>query len=143
MKKIRRYSDLEELKTIESRYEYLKLTGLVGKSSFGFDRYLNQKFYRSTEWKNVRNFVIVRDQGCDLGILGFEIHDKILIHHMNPIERSDLIIGNNDIINPEFLICVSMMTHQAIHYGDKSLLPLVPIQRKPGDTNLWKIRRNT
>lgn len=134
---IKRFSELKDLKSIELRYEYLKLPGQVGRSTFGSDRYLNQKFYKSNEWRQVRNYVISRDNGCDLGIPGFEIHDKILIHHMNPLQINDLIDGNLDIINPEFLISVSSMTHQAIHYGDKTLLPVVPVLRKPGDTRLW------
>ena len=134
---IRRYSELESLKTLEDRYSYLKLNGSVGKTTFGWDRYFNQRFYHSAEWKRVRNIVILRDNGCDLGILGFEIHDKVLIHHMNPIWLEDLNQKNPDILDPEFLICVSPMTHQAIHYGDKSLLPQVPIIRHPGDTKLW------
>lgn len=134
---IRRYSDLEPLKTLEERYSYLKLSGSVGKTTFGWDRYFNQRFYHSIEWRRVRDKVILRDDGCDLGIPGFEIHDKVLIHHMNPIWIEDLRRKNPDILNPEFLICVSPTTHQAIHYGDKSLLPQVPIIRHPGDTKLW------
>lgn len=134
---IRRYSELESLKTLEERYVYLRLSGSVGKTTFGWDRYFNQRFYHSTEWKSIRDKVIIRDCGCDLGIPGFEINDKILIHHMNPIWIEDLNRKNPDILNPEFLICTSPMTHQAIHYGDKSLLPQVPIIRHPGDTKLW------
>jgi hypothetical protein len=134
---IRSYSELIELKTIRDRYEYLKLNGTVGKQSFGWDRFFNQRFYHSLAWKRVRNLVIIRDGGCDLGIPDFEIHDKILIHHMNPIWIEDLRSGNQDILNPNFLITTSERTHQAIHYGDDSLLPQAPIIRKPGDTNLW------
>lgn len=137
MKTNRRYSELKQLNTIEERYDYLKLMGSVGKETFGWDRYFNQRFYHSTEWKTVRDLVIIRDDGCDLGISGFEIRDKILIHHMNPIWIQDLTRHNSDILDPEFLICTSNRTHQAIHYGDKSLLPQVPIMRIPGDTNLW------
>jgi hypothetical protein len=137
MKRIRRYSELRDLTSIYDRYDYLKLTGVVGKATFGFDRYLNQVFYRSPEWKRIRNIVIVRDNGCDLGIEGFEIHDRILVHHMNPINVRDISQRNRDVLNPEFLICTSLMTHQAIHYGDESLLPQVPIERRPGDTRLW------
>jgi len=139
MKTLRQYSALQHFKTIEDRYNYLKLMGTVGKQTFGWDRYFNQKFYKSLEWKRVRNLVIIRDEGCDLGIPGFEIHDKVLIHHMNPMWIGDLKNHNPDILDPEFLITVSGRTHQAIHYGDKSLLPQVPITRRPGDTNLWKI----
>ncbi len=134
---IRRYSELKHLETLEDRYDYLKLNGIVGKQSWGWDRYFNQRFYRSIEWKRIRDKVILRDNGCDLGIPGFEIHEKILIHHMNPIWIDDLKRHNIDILNPEFLICTSERTHQAIHYGDKSLLPQVPIIRLPGDTKLW------
>jgi len=137
MKRIRRYSELKDLTSIYDRYDYLKLIGVVGKATFGFDRYLNQVFYRSPEWRRIRNIVIVRDNGCDLGIEGFEIHDRILVHHMNPVSVRDISQRNIDILNPEFLICTSLMTHQAIHYGDESLLPKVPIERRPGDTRLW------
>ena len=137
MKTIRRYSELRRLETIEERYEYLKLSGSVGTQTFGFDRYLNQAFYQSREWKRVRRFVIIRDEGCDLGVPGFEIKSKILIHHMNPILVEDIVTGNLDILNPAFLITTSERTHQAIHYGDKALLPQVPINRHSGDTKLW------
>lgn len=137
MTRTRRYSDLCRFDSLEERYEYLKLMGVVGKQTFGWDRYFNQRFYHSTEWKRVRDRVIVRDNGCDLGIPGFEIRSKLLIHHMNPIWIEDLRTGNPDILNPEFLITTCDRTHQAIHYGDKSLLPQVPIERKAGDTKLW------
>lgn len=135
---IRTYSELVKFKTIEDRYEYLKLTGSVGKTTFGWDRYFNQRFYHSTEWLRVRDKVILRDNGCDLGIDGFEISGKLLIHHMNPIWIEDLRSGNPDILNPEFLITTCNQTHQAIHYGDKSLLPQIPIERFPGDTVPWR-----
>lgn len=135
--KIRRYSELSNLTTIKDRYDYLKLDGLVGRRTFGWDRRFNQIFYHSYEWRRIRDFVIVRDNGCDLGILGFEIHDKILIHHMNPIQIDDIRNANPNILNPEFLISVSDRTHQAIHYGTSSLLPQVLTRRKPGDTQLW------
>jgi len=131
------YSELKNFSTLVERYDYLKLTGSVGKKTFGWDRHFNQKFYKSDEWRRVRDIVIIRDDGCDLGIKGFEIHDKILIHHMNPMWIGDLKTGNPDILDPEFLICTSHRTHQAIHYGDKSLLPQVFVERKPGDTKLW------
>ena len=134
---IRNYSELSKLHTIDERYEYLKLNAHVGAQTFGWDRYFNQKFYKSTEWQNVRHVVIFRDNGCDLGIRDYEIGGKILIHHMNPMTMKDLRLGNPDVLDPEFLICVSFNTHQAIHYGDKSLLPQVPIVRTPGDTKLW------
>jgi len=137
MTQIRQYSELQQFSTIEARFEYLKLNGTVGKQSWGWDRYFNQRFYRSSEWKWVRNQVIIRDEGCDLGVPGFEIHDKILVHHMNPIWIEDLKTGNLDILDPKFLIVTSERTHKAIHYGDKNLLPQVHIPRQPGDTKLW------
>jgi len=135
--KIRTYSDLLKLETLEDRFNYLKLGGKVGRQTWGFDRYFNQKFYHSLEWKRIRDIVIIRDNGCDLGIPGYEINDKILIHHMNPILIEDLTKGNQDILNPEFLVCTSNITHQAIHYGDIDLLPQKPIIRVAGDTKLW------
>lgn len=137
MKTIKTYSELKVLSTIEERYKYLKLSGQVGKETFGWDRRFNQIFYGSREWKDVRDYVIIRDEGCDLGILGYEIHDKILIHHMNPIWIDDIKNRNRNILNPEYLITSSHRTHQAIHYGDISLLPQIPITRKPGDTKFW------
>jgi hypothetical protein len=135
--KIRKYSELRHLRTMKDRFDYLKLSGVVGQETFGYDRYLNQIFYKTTEWKNVRRQVIIRDNGCDLGIDGYEIHDKVIIHHMNPVQLSSLVRKDDDILNPDFLICVSHNTHQAIHYGDFSLVPQGPIVRKPGDTRLW------
>lgn len=137
MTTIRRYSELIQRKTLEDRFEYLKLVGTVGKQSWGWDRYYNQRFYYSAEWKRVRNIVMLRDDCCDLGVSGFEIQDKVLIHHMNPIWIEDLKYGNPAILDPEFLICTSNRTHQAIHYGDKSLLPQIPVERRAGDTRLW------
>lgn len=113
---------------------------MVGESTFGYDRWINQKFYRSTEWKKIRNFVIVRDNGCDLGVEGYDIHDRIIIHHMNPMEVNDLVHGNDDVIDPEFLISVTHNTHNAIHYGDERLLPRPLAARGPGDTSLWARR---
>lgn len=133
----RSYSELRRLQTFEERYDYLKLDGIVGRSTFGFDRWINQKFYKLSEWKSVRDFVIVRDNGCDLGILGFEIHHGLLVHHMNPIDAEDIKHGEEWILDPNFLITVSLRTHNAIHYGDKSLLPKGPIVRRFGDTRLW------
>lgn len=135
---IRTYSELIKRRTFNDRYRYLRLFGSVGQDTFGHSRYLNQDFYRSREWKRVRDDVIVRDNGCDLGIEGFEIQDRIYIHHMNPTTIEDFENGDIDkLLNPEYLVCVSFNTHQAIHYGDESLLPQVPIERKPGDTKLW------
>lgn len=135
--KIRTYSELIQLPTFLERFNYLKLGGVVGKDTFGWDRYLNQRFYRSQEWKRVRNWVIIRDNGCDLGVPGYEIQSRLYIHHMNPLERSDLLDETEYLMNPEFLICVSHDTHNAIHYGDKSLLMLDPVVRQSGDTKLW------
>ena len=137
MKTSKKYSELVRLLSMEERYGYLKLNGVVGKQTFGWDRYYNQRFYHSAEWKRVRDYVIVRDKGCDLGIQGFEIHSHLLIHHMNPIWIEDLKNGNPDILNPEFLITTCDRTHQAIHYGDISLLPQVPVERRFRDTTLW------
>lgn len=134
---VRTYSELKNLVTFEERFDYLKLDGVVGRSTFGFDRWINQYFYRRPEWKSVRDFVIVRDAGCDLGILGFEIHSGLLVHHMNPITAEDIRHGQNWILDPDFLITTSLRTHNAIHYGDKNLLPRGPIARKSGDTKLW------
>lgn len=137
---MRRYSDLIQLHSFEDRFRYLSLRGTVGASTFGFDRYLNQKFYKSIEWKNIRNFVIVRDNGCDMGLLDRPIAGKILIHHMNPISSEDIELSRwDDLLNPEFLISVSMDTHNAIHYGDEKILNKTAVaERIPGDTILWR-----
>lgn len=134
---IRTYSELRRRETLEDRFNYLKLHGQVGDATFGFDRFLNQRFYASHEWKQVRHHVIVRDNGCDLGVDGYEIHDRIYIHHMNPMTVSDLVEFNREILDPEYLIAVTHTTHNAIHYGDANLLPKLPIERRPGDTKLW------
>ncbi len=135
--RIRTYSNLRRLETIEERFDYLELRGEVGATTFGFDRYLNQKFYASHEWKQVRNIVIVRDEGRDLGVDGYEIGDRIYIHHMNPMTVGDLTEFNEEILNPEYLISVTLSTHNAIHYGNRNSLPRLPIERKTGDTKLW------
>lgn len=133
------YSELITLLTFDERYNYLKLVGVVGADTFGFDRYLNQRFYRSVEWKRARDFVIARDMGCDLGIPGREIQDKIYVHHMNPMSVKDIVDGDTHIINPEFLITVSFDTHNAIHYGDERLLHRKDlIVRSQNDTCPWK-----
>lgn len=137
MQIIKTYSELKQLQTFEERYEYCKLGGIVGETTFGFDRYLNQQFYRSPEWKRIRREIILRDEGCDLAFPGYEIHSKIYIHHLNPISEDELLHGVEAIINPNNLVCVSFDTHQAIHYGDSSLLPKTPIERRPNDTKLW------
>lgn len=128
---------MKRLAMFEHRFEYLKLGGSVGNETFGFDRYMNQGFYSSKEWKRVRQEVIVRDNGCDLGVPGYEIHAKLLVHHMNPMVSGDIIEGEDWIINPEYLITTTHNTHNAIHYGDKSLLPKPFVDRRPGDTRLW------
>lgn len=136
--KIRTYSELRQIDSFEERYRYLSLDGIVGEATFGFDRWMNQQFYQSWEWKNARHAVIIRDEGCDLGILGYELHRDLLIHHMNPLTPSDIANGESWIIDPEFLITTSRPTHNAIHYGDESLLPKLYVPRQPGDTTLWK-----
>ena len=135
---IRTYSELIKLPTFKERFEYLSLEGCVGKETFGWERYINQAFYRSKEWKDIRNFVIVRDCGCDLGIPGREIPDRILIHHMNPILPKDIVLSNDFILDPEYLICTTHNTHEAIHYGSEDLLISEPVERTPNDTCPWK-----
>lgn len=138
-KMIRTYTELSKLRTFRERYEYLRLSGEVGKETFGFDRYLNQIFYKSKEWEQIRNTVIIRDNGCDLGIDGYEIRGKILIHHMNPITAEDIVKRNDILLNPEYLITTVLSTHNAIHYGDESLLALQPTERTMYDTCPWKL----
>lgn len=135
---IRTYSELSKLQTFEDRYEYLRLNGAVGEETFGFDRFINQQFYRSQEWKAIRDYVIVRDYGCDLGIEGYGIRGKIIIHHMNPILPKDIETQSEFLLDPEYLISTTLATHNAIHYGDKSLLILAPIERAPNDTCPWR-----
>jgi hypothetical protein len=134
---LRTYAELRRLETFEERYHYLKLGGNIGESTFGFDRWINQRFYKSQEWKNARNHVILRDNGCDLGIPGYEIYSDLRIHHMNPFTVDDIENGDTWLINPLYLITTSLRTHNAIHYGDESLLPRGPIKRERGDTTLW------
>lgn len=136
---IKTYSELSKLKTFKERYEYLKLDGVVGEETFGFDRYLNQMFYKSDEWKRIRNYVITRDNGCDLGIEDREIIDSIiLVHHMNPINKDDILNRTDYLLNPEYLITTIKNTHDAIHYGDESLLYEEPIERFSNDMCPWK-----
>ena len=137
MTMIRRYSELRHIPTFEERFEYLKLNGSVGRETFGFDRYINQRFYTSKEWRDIRHYVITRDLGLDLGAEGSEINSRILIHHMNPIVVDDILHKNDDILDPEFLITTCHNTHNAIHYGDSSLLPKPLVERSRGDTKLW------
>jgi hypothetical protein len=134
---IRRYGELRRLLSHEERFDYLSVRSQVGVATFGSDRYLNQGFYTSAEWRRVRGVVIARDLGCDLGVPGYEIHDKVIIHHMNPISADEIIHGDDSILDPEFLICVTLNTHNAIHYGDKSRLVTKFVERRPGDTTLW------
>lgn len=137
---IRTYSELKELKTFEERFKYLKLGGVVGVETFGFDRYFNQKFYTTTEWKQLRNHIIVRDLGCDLGCEDHEIFgQRIIIHHMNPIDLEDIEKKSDFLLNPEFLITTTHSTHNAIHYGDESLIITAPIERRRNDTCPWKL----
>ena len=135
---IRTYSELITLPTFEERYRYLRLGGKVGEDTFGFDRYLNQIFYKSNEWLDVRDYVIVRDGGCDLGMPDREIFGKILVHHMNPIRQEDILRRSKWLLDPEYLICTLKNTHDAIHYGDESLLILAPTERKKNDTCPWR-----
>ena len=136
---IRTYSELIALPTFEERFNYLKLGGHVGRETFGFDRYLNQQFYHnSPKWRNVRDIVIIRDNGCDLAMEGYEIHGKVIVHHMNPITMDDLIHDREWIYDPEFLICTVHNTHNAIHYGDEHLIVKAPVERTPFDTCPWR-----
>ena len=138
-KNIRTYSELSKLKTFRERYEYLKLDGIVGEETFGFDRYINQMFYKSEEWKRIRNYVITRDNGCDLGISDRKIVDSvILVHHMNPITKEDIINKNEILLDPEYLITAIKPTHDAIHYGEESLLDEDLVIRSKNDTCPWK-----
>lgn len=136
--KIRTYSELIKIPTFEERYRYLRLYGVVGKDTFGFDRYLNQLFYTSELWRSVRDQVIIRDNGCDLGLEGYDIFDRIIVHHMNPITVEDLEEASDYLLNPEFLITTSLNTHNAIHYGDEKLLIKAPIERSMNDTCPWR-----
>ena len=135
---IRTYSELITINTFEDRFKYLQLNGSVGSETFGFDRYLNQAFYRSQEWKRIRDEIIVRDYGCDLGIKGREIFGKIYIHHMNPVTPKDIVDATRFLLDPEYLICMTHSTHNAVHYGDESLLQKGPVARKKNDTCPWK-----
>lgn len=133
----RTYSELMTLQTFEQRYKYLQLRGTVGYATFGFERYLNQNFYTSPEWRTLRHEIIARDNGCDLAIPDREIPHRIIIHHMNPVKMEDIVDGNPDILNPEVLISTTHNTHNAIHYGDEDLLVKPLVERRPGDTTLW------
>lgn len=135
---IKTYSELILLPTFEERFNYLKLKGAVGRETFGFDRYLNQAFYHSKIWRPVRDRIIARDLGCDMGLEGYEIQGPIYVHHMNPMIQKDIVEFNDDIVNPEYLICTSFDTHNAIHYSDAGLLPKGLVERKPNDTCPWR-----
>lgn len=133
----RSYTQLSRLHTFEERYRYLALRGVVGSATFGFDRYINQQFYTSRQWRQVRHYVITRDNGSDLGVDGYEIHSRLVIHHMNPMTAEDISHGDADILDPEFLITTTHQTHNAIHYGDERQLPRPLTERSRGDTKLW------
>ncbi len=136
---MRTYAELKQLKTFMERFRYLKLEGTIGEETFGFDRYLNQVFYTSQEWRHVRDIVVARDNGNDLGVNGFAISKRnLIVHHMNPIRVEDILERKGTILDPEYLICVSRATHQAIHYGNLDLLPKELVERKPNDTCPWK-----
>ncbi len=135
---IKTYSELSKLETFKERYQYLKLDGIVGEETFGFDRYLNQILYKSDEWKQCRRDIIIRDNGCDLGCEGFEVYGRILIHHINPITVDDIVNRNSKVFDPENLILTSHNTHQAIHYGNEDLLVKTPIERSKNDTSPWR-----
>ena len=134
---IRSYREMRQLRTFKERFEYLSLKGVVGESTFGFDRYINQKFYRSTEWRTLRSKIIVRDNGCDLGVEGYEIVGRILIHHINPIGVEHIKHSDEALFDPDNLISVTHQTHNAIHYGDENLLPKPLVERRRNDTKLW------
>ena len=135
--KIRTYSEFRRLDSFEDRFKYLALRGVVGAPTFGFDRWMNQRFYTSAQWRQLRFDVIARERGCDLGVEGYEVHDRLYIHHMNPMTVANLKEGDEEILDIEFLVATSQLTHNAIHYGDEKLLrkPFVP--RRAGDTKLW------
>ena len=135
---IRTYKELIRIPTFEERFKYLQLAGRVGRKTFGHERYLNQAFYRSDEWKQIRNEVIARDEGCDLGIPGLEIHDRIYIHHMNLIALEDFLGGTSSVLDPNNLICCTYNTHLAIHYGNERMLTSKPMERRKYDTCPWK-----
>lgn len=134
---IKSYSEMRRHHSFESRYEYLRMGGSIGVATFGSARYINQSFYTSRLWRSIRDEVIIRDEGCDLGVPDYQIFDKILIHHMNPVTEEDIETLSEFLLDPEFLICTSGNTHNAIHFGDSSLLPSLPIVRTRNDTNPW------
>jgi len=133
----RSYSELRRIDSFDERYRYLALRGSVGDPTFGFDRYINQMFYASRQWKQIRQHIIARDSACDLGIEGYEIHSRLYIHHMNPMTAEDIVHGDDSVLDPEFLITTTHQTHNAIHYGDERQLPRQFVERSAGDTKLW------
>ena len=133
----RSYSELVKLQTFSERYDYLRLVGQVGSTTFGFDRYLNQSFYTSRDWRQVRHGVIARDAGCDLGLEGYEIFDRVYVHHMNPLTKKQVLAADENMFDLEYLISCTLNTHNAIHYGDPNSLVRLPPERRPGDTTLW------
>jgi len=133
----RTYSELRRLETLQERYDYLRLGGYPGDMTFGYDRWINQQFYTSHQWRHIRQHIIARDLGCDLGVEGFEIHTGLYIHHMNPMTVEDIVHGDESILDPECLITTTLATHNAIHYGPRRQLTKVLVERKPGDTKLW------
>lgn len=139
MRNIKTYSELITIPTFKERFKYLQLEGRVGADTFGFDRHLNQMLYqRNPRWRKARDKVIIRDNGCDLGVEGFEIYGKIIVHHMNPITMDDILKDRDWIYDPEFLICTTHNTHNAIHYGNENLLVTAPTVRTPNDTCPWR-----
>jgi hypothetical protein len=134
---IKTYSELRRIESFEDRFRYLALYGRVGVVTFGFDRHINQAFYHSKQWADMRHDVIARDKGCDLGVEGYEIYAELLIHHMNPMVAGDIVEDDSSILDPEYLITTTRRTHNAIHYGDERLLPRRLVERRPGDTKLW------
>lgn len=141
MTRSRSYSEMRRLSTYEERFEYLSLKGQVGTATFGFERWMNQAFYTSREWRHLRHQIIARDEGMDLGVPGFEIYEKIIIHHINPMTPEDFEEGNPSMLDPDNLITTTHNTHNAIHYGDRTLLRIPEPERRPGDTTLWGRRR--
>lgn len=138
MTRTRTYSELSLIDTFEDRYKYLALRGGVGVATFGYDRWMNQDFYTGREWRHIRNHVIARDSSCDLGVVGNDIYDRVYVHHMNPLTPEQLVDGDENALDPEFLICVTHRTHNAIHFGDESQLPRPLVVRRPGDTTPWR-----
>lgn len=135
---IKTYSEIITIPTFEERYRYLRIGGSVGEETFGFDRYLNQIFYKTKKWLEIRDWVIIRDLGCDLAVIDREIHGRIFVHHMNPITKEDVLSRSKFLLDPEYLICTSKNTHDAIHYGDDNLLIKAPVERRPNDTCPWR-----